>query len=134
MVMPVSPTPGKTPLIGTPDEDESDDSSPLDCFIATAAYDSYLDPHVQLLREFRDRNLINNGPGRALISIYNWGSPSIASYISRRETLRSVTRLVLTPAVLSIKHPLVFGIASVVSAGVLVRLLSSQHRRHRSSM
>lgn len=31
------------------------------------AYSSYLDPHVQALREFRDKRLMTNAPGRAFV-------------------------------------------------------------------
>ncbi|MEK6726607.1 MAG: CFI-box-CTERM domain-containing protein [Deltaproteobacteria bacterium] len=48
------------------------------CFIATVAYGSYLDPHVEVLREFRDNYLITNAPGRAFIEIYYQISPPIA--------------------------------------------------------
>ena len=30
------------------------------CFLATAAYGSYLDPHVEALRYFRDHYLVTN--------------------------------------------------------------------------
>ncbi len=37
------------------------------CFIATAAYGSRLDPHLESLRVFRDRFMMTNRPGRALV-------------------------------------------------------------------
>ncbi len=74
------------------------------CFIATAAYGSYLDPHVVVLRDFRDHYLISNIPGRVLIGIYYKVSPSIAFFISQHETLRAITRWGLTPLVYGIKY------------------------------
>ena len=74
------------------------------CFIATAAYGSYLDPHVRILRDFRDKYLFTNVPGRAFVKFYYKNSPPIADYIRQHELLRTITRLILTPIVFFVKY------------------------------
>ncbi len=75
------------------------------CFIATAAYGSYLEPHVMVLRQLRDEHLLTNGPGRAFVAAYYRCSPPIASFIAKHESLRTATRGVLTPVVLVVQYP-----------------------------
>ena len=69
------------------------------CFIATAAYGSLTEHHVQILRDFRDRFLLKEKAGRAFVNFYYKYSPPIADYISRHEFLRAVTRICLLPLI-----------------------------------
>ena len=77
------------------------------CFIATAAYGSWLDPKVMTLRVFRDRYLLTNEPGRRFVDFYYRHSPPIADYIRERETLRATVRAGLGALVFVIERPLV---------------------------
>ncbi|MEI6305394.1 MAG: MXAN_6640 family putative metalloprotease [Deltaproteobacteria bacterium] len=88
------------------------------CFIATAAYGSYLHPNVQKLRNFRDRYLLTNAPGRIFVSMYYRFSPPVADFISQHETLRLLLRLLLTPLILMIAYPSVLTATLIImSAG-----------------
>jgi hypothetical protein len=69
------------------------------CFIATAAYGSYLDSHVDTLRSFRDQYLETNPLGSAFVSLYYKVSPPMADFIEKHPTLKPIVRAELMPAV-----------------------------------
>jgi hypothetical protein len=77
------------------------------CFIATAAFGSYLAPEVRVLKDFRDKHLLTNSLGQRFVSFYYQVSPPLADYIAHHHGVRSITRYALTPLVYSIKYHLI---------------------------
>lgn len=69
------------------------------CFIATAAFGSYMHPYVSLLRNFRDAYLLTNRTGRAFVDWYYRVSLPLASWIADRETMQAAVRILLLPAI-----------------------------------
>lgn len=94
-----------------------------DCFIATAAFGSYLDPHVFALRQFRDNVLAHSQAGRWFIANYYHYSPSLAAYISNHATVRVISRILLTPVVFAVQYPGYIPTAFILILGVGVLLI-----------
>jgi hypothetical protein len=101
------------------------------CFIATAAYGSWLDPHVRSLRHFRDSILLHSRFGRALVSAYYRYSPPIAARIEHSTVLRAIVRLILAPVVFAIEKPAV-ALAGFLGLLVLISVIGKQARREHS--
>ncbi len=98
------------------------------CFIATAAYGSSLDPHVAVLRDFRDTCLLTNRAGRSFVHFYYQYSPPLAHLIARHPGLRTIARWALTPVVYGVMHPFAAGLIPPLS---FVSIYLEKRRRRR---
>ncbi|OPY66777.1 MAG: Thermophilic serine proteinase precursor [Syntrophorhabdaceae bacterium PtaU1.Bin034] len=90
------------------------------CFIATAAFGSPLAGEVQTLRDFRDRYLLPNTPGRQFVAVYYRFSPLIADYISCHESIRIAARTGLIPVVYTVKYPRSAALFFLCGTGVVI--------------
>lgn len=69
------------------------------CFIATAAFGSYLHPYVEVLTSFRDRFLNTHAAGRSFVNWYYRISPPVADAIRTSEAAKAMVRILLIPTV-----------------------------------
>jgi len=81
------------------EEGDGKSKSPFSCFIATAAYGSPLHPHLDILRDFRDKYLMPTKIGRMLVNLYYKYSPSVANIIAENKALKVIVRNQLVPFV-----------------------------------
>jgi hypothetical protein len=85
----------------TSSEDGESTSTGGGCVIATAAYGSEIEPEVQFLRDFRDKEVRSTFSGSSFMVAFNsfyysW-SPPVADAIRDQDTMRGVTRGLITP-------------------------------------
>lgn len=99
------------------------------CFVATAAYGTPLDARLDVLRNFRDKQLLTNRLGRALVSFYYEHSPPIAAFIAERNWLRAVVRIILQPVVFAIEYPFAAALLIVLTGVGIARRLGKGRRR-----
>ena len=101
------------------------------CFIATAAYGSYFEPHVMVLRNFRDLYLLSNGPGTKLVEFYYRHSPPLAKVIAGDERLRTLSRWALFPlvALVSFMVHTSLGAKAVMTIALSIMLYLSVRKR-----
>jgi hypothetical protein len=69
------------------------------CFIATAAYGTPFANEINILRNWRDRWLLQRITGRLFVKFYYTFSPPVASNIANSEVRKEQTRRILRPIV-----------------------------------
>ncbi|HXG13644.1 MAG TPA: CFI-box-CTERM domain-containing protein [Candidatus Nitrosotenuis sp.] len=76
------------------------------CLVATATYGTELAPQVQLLREMRDRVVMNTGSGSAFMgafnNIYYLFSPTVADWERQSPAFKELVRIGITPMLSSL--------------------------------
>jgi hypothetical protein len=112
----LSPELTATPARIVPYPDLEDGSA---CFIATAAFGASWKPEVLALRDFRDRYLQTNAPGRWLVARYYALSPPAARYLDAHRALKPVVRAALWPLVIVALVALEGSRAALIAVGVL---------------
>ncbi|MDH5544550.1 MAG: hypothetical protein OEZ43_03090 [Gammaproteobacteria bacterium] len=90
------------------------------CFIATATFGSYEAYEVQFLRDFRDRFLLTNKPGRHFVNWYYRYGPIAATWINRAPEFKPLVQAVLYPYVGISRMFLSFG---SVASGLILSIL-----------
>lgn len=85
------------PFVAIPDQVLGLLSEDFNCFIATAAYNSSLEPKLKTFRKFRQYFLLPNKWGRKFNNWYYNVGPKAAQYIHDKPVLRGVARIALWP-------------------------------------
>ena len=107
---------------------------PIDeCFIATAAFGSKLEPAVAMLRHFRDEYLLTNKPGTAFVKFYYRHSPPIAAWIAGNDDLRLFMRMALTP-IIAVVYLLYHPAVAAMTGLILLLLMIFWFKRRRWRM
>ena len=92
------------------------------CFIATAAYSSPFHPYVEIIQEFRDKYLMPNKFGRALVNLYYKYSPFVAELIAKHKALKVMVRINLLPFV-AFSYSMVY-LGPTITAIILVLIFA----------
>ncbi len=81
-----------------------EEEKPPGCFIATACYGSAEHPDVDVLRQFRDNQLLSHAWGKGFVKFYYRYSPFLADWLQFRSFLKGVVRhTILKPVVVILR-------------------------------
>jgi len=89
------------------------------CFIATMAFGSPMAGQVEILRQFRDRYLLTNTPGRKFVGWYYRTGPAAANYIKDMPLLKAAIRVALYPLI-GFSYLLISGYLPVAVVGLIL--------------
>ncbi len=105
------------------------------CFVTTAAYGDADHPVVEVLRQFRDRYLLQTVSGQALVRYYYEVGPSLAAAIEDKPIACLLVRLLVTPlagfALLTMYCPVLIPVIFLLSWGLAHLALKALQRKSR---
>jgi hypothetical protein len=104
------------------------------CFIATAAYGSYMHDSVMAFRNFRDQKLKGNKIGEWIIRNYYQTSPRAAKFIDENPSLKPIARFFLGGILFAITYPLIAVLTLVFAIMFLVFQLQKKKLVSNSSL
>jgi len=100
---------------------DDEDGKEGGCFIATAAYGSPLHPHIEILRDFRNKYLMPNRAGRKFVAFYYRYSPFLADIVAQHKALKIAVQIHLLPGVVICYSMVHFGL--IIPAGILLLII-----------
>lgn len=120
------PIPPTCAFSATPDEVLGLLSDDFNCFVASAAYGTSLEPKLNVFRAFRNKVLLRTNWGLNFVKSYYKYGPYAARFIHDKPFLRFATRTVLWPAYGFSQLALRFGFwTAFVFSSILISLLFS---------
>lgn len=93
---------------------DDDDNTHWYCYIGTIISGTPAERHLKTLRDFRDKYLLTNGPGRMFVKVYYRISPSLAELVRQSEFARLAGRMILIPVIYAAIYPETFLIFPVL--------------------
>jgi len=88
----------------TSGKDDDDDNIHWFCIIGAVISGTPVERHIKTLRDFRDKYLLTNGPGRTIVKVYYRISPSLAELFRQNEFARLAGRMILIPVIFAVIH------------------------------
>ncbi|MFQ3235997.1 MAG: hypothetical protein ACI9C4_001561 [Paraglaciecola sp.] len=75
------------------------------CPFVKSAQASYLAPHIDTIRLFRDQRLMSSELGSSTVTWYYQQAPAVSGYLDKHPWSKIVLRLALTPATYAVVYP-----------------------------
>lgn len=111
------------------DERPSEGGTP--CPLVKSAQASYLEPHLDSVRAFRDQQLSGSMLGRSIVERYYAASPDIGMAMDTYPVLKTLVRILVTPLVYAIAYPIAATVLGGLGLALLLGLRRQKAVRHR---
>lgn len=97
-----------------------DDDNHWYCYFGAVISGTPAERHIKTLRDFRDKYLLTNGPGRMLVKVYYHISPYLVESFRQSECARLLGRMIVIPIIYAVIHPGMFLIFSLLLLSIYI--------------